>query len=82
MYTRMNRSPQLWSKILLLHSSRPAVNNVALRAASSSSTTVTVNIDKQTRPIQPSSSASNPRRDPLDLSFNNAEAAFRNKIAL
>ena len=81
MYTRMNRSPQLWSKILLLHSLRPAVNNVAIRAASSSSTTVTVNIDKQTQPIQPSS-ASNPRRDPLDLSFNNAEAAFRSKSTL
>ena len=70
----MNRSPQLWARVLLLQSSK----NVTVRSASSSSsTTVAVDIDKQ-RPVQPSS-ASNPRRDPLDLTFNNAEAAFRSK---
>lgn len=75
----MNRSPQC-ARLLLLNASR-----LGLRGLASSPSTVSVdNLEKSSARRIPSveSSTTTSRRDPLDLTFNNAEAAFRSKSTL
>ena len=88
MYTTMNRSSAQWVRLLFLNKSRLGNNQqhiIGLRgfAASPPPTALAVGVDKRQTDITHDSKtavpSSPPRRDPLDLSFNNAEAAFRSK---
>ena len=83
-YATMNRSPHC-ARLLLLHAARLG-RSTGLRGLASSPSTVSVdNLTKAARnqtPAVTATTTSGPRRDPLDLTFNNAEAAFRSKSTL
>lgn len=78
----MNRSYGQLRCLLRAYSSRLVRQRFPVRTlASPASPTMTVSVDKQNansegKATTPSTS---PRRDPLDLTFENAEAAFRSK---
>lgn len=91
MYTAMNRSSVLQlTRVLFLRNSRlgPQHQRIGTRglAASPPPTTLSVGLDKRQSDISNDTKTAVPsdskRRDPLDLSFNNAEAAFRSKTTL
>ncbi len=89
MYAAMNRSYAQWSRILFLHNSRLGRQQHALGvrgfASSPPPPTITVGLDKRQSDISNESKTAAPtigRRDPLDVSFENAEAAFRSKTTL
>ncbi|KZS08064.1 Proline dehydrogenase 1, mitochondrial [Daphnia magna] len=93
MYTAMNRSCAQWTRVLFLHNSRLSGGKqfpIETRGLASPPppTNFSVGINKRQTDISDDgktavpSSASIGRRDPLDLSFDNAEAAFRSKTTL
>lgn len=93
MYTTMNRSCAQWTRVLFLRNSRLSGGKqfpIDIRGLASPPppTNLSVGINKRQSDISDDRktaiplSASLGRRDPLDLSFDNAEAAFRSKTSL
>ncbi|XP_046655257.1 proline dehydrogenase 1, mitochondrial-like isoform X2 [Daphnia pulicaria] len=93
MYSAMNRSCVQWARVQFLHNTRlpgrPQVLPIGTRGLASPPPALSMGINKRQSDINndsktsavPSVSSSG-RRDPLDLSFDNAEAAFRSKTTL
>ena len=90
MYAAMNRSYAQWSRVLFLYNSRLGrqQHSIGVRALASSPPpppAIAVGLDKRQSDISNESKITAPslgRRDPLDVSFENAEAAFRSKTTL
>lgn len=88
--TGMNRSFAQWNRVLFLCNSRLGSQHHGIGNRNLSSppapTTLSVGLEKRQSDISNDSKTAVPsdskRRDPLDLSFNNAEAAFRSKTTL
>ena len=94
MYSAMNRSCAQWTRVLFLHNNRLSGRQqlpIGSRGLASPPPppAISMGINKRQSDISSNDSktavpsvSSSGRRDPLDLSFDNAEAAFRSKTTL